>query len=101
MALRIAKSMGWFGWGAQYTLECIKATMPREELVRRSRILVIDDERPELIDDLQRSRFAVDYVTDIGPTISRKRSIIAFMTWCCLISGKWVRPSGRSKASRS
>lgn len=40
--------------------------MPREELVRRSRILIVDDERPDLIDDLQRSHFAVDYAADIG-----------------------------------
>ena len=39
--------------------------MPREELVRRSRILIIDDERPDLIDDLKAAHFAVDHVTDI------------------------------------
>lgn len=39
--------------------------MPREELLRRSRILVVDDERPDLIDDLQRSHFAVEYEPDI------------------------------------
>ena len=48
-------------------IESIRTTMPREELVRRSRILIIDDERPELIDDLQRSHFAVDYEPDIRP----------------------------------
>jgi DNA-binding response OmpR family regulator len=48
-------------------IDSIHATMPRDELVRRSRILIIDDERPELIDDLQRSHFAVDYEPDIRP----------------------------------
>ena len=39
--------------------------LPREELLRRSRVLVIDDERPSIIDDLTGSRFSVDYVADI------------------------------------
>jgi len=40
--------------------------MPREELRRRSRLLIIDDERPELVDDLKRAGFAVDYEADIN-----------------------------------
>ena len=39
--------------------------LPREELVRRSRILVVDDEKPDLIEDLVNSGFAVDYLDDI------------------------------------
>lgn len=57
--------MTWFA--ASKRIDSIRATMPREELVRRSRILIIDDERPELIDDLHRSHFAVDYEADIRP----------------------------------
>jgi hypothetical protein len=41
--------------------------MPRDELVRRSRILIIDDERPDLMDDLKAAHFSVDHVTDIEP----------------------------------
>lgn len=40
-------------------------TLSREELQRRSRILVIDDERPDIIDDLVKSHFAVDYKPDM------------------------------------
>lgn len=43
-------------------------TPPREYLVRRSRILIVDDERPELIDDLTKSGFAVGYEADIKST---------------------------------
>jgi len=39
--------------------------LTREHLLRRGRILIIDDERPELIDDLKRARFAVNYEPDI------------------------------------
>jgi CheY-like chemotaxis protein len=56
----------WF-WRKKLRLDSINVGMPREELIRRSRILVIDDERPDLIDDLQRSHFAVDYLADIRP----------------------------------
>ncbi len=59
--------MAMWGWGRKLRLDSLKAVTPRDELVRRSRILVIDDERPDLIDDLQRSHFAVDYVPDIRP----------------------------------
>lgn len=59
--------MGLFSWGTKLRLDSIKYVMPREELIRRSRILVVDDERPALIDDLQASNFAVDYLSDIRP----------------------------------
>ena len=47
-------------------IDSLIVKMPREELVRRSRILIIDDERPELMDDLRAAHFSVDHVTDIG-----------------------------------
>jgi CheY-like chemotaxis protein len=52
-------------WFSKLKIESLKAQLPREELIRRSRVLVVDDERPDLIDDLQRARFSVDYVADI------------------------------------
>lgn len=55
--------MSWFR--QKLRLDSIKTVMPREELVRRSRILVVDDERPDLIDDLHGSFFSVDYAPDI------------------------------------
>lgn len=51
----------------KHKIEELKLQLTREELVRRSRILVVDDERPDLIDDLQRARFSVDYLPDITP----------------------------------
>src|SRR4051812_4790904 len=39
--------------------------LSREDLLRRSRILVIDDERPDLIDDLKKRHFFVDHLPDI------------------------------------
>jgi DNA-binding response OmpR family regulator len=35
--------------------------LSRQELIRRSRILVIDDEQPKLIEDLRKDGFSVDY----------------------------------------
>jgi CheY-like chemotaxis protein len=47
------------------TITAVRVAIPREELIRRGRILVVDDERPELIDDLQKLGFSVDYVPDV------------------------------------
>ena len=38
-----------------------KPDLTRDDLVRLSRILVIDDERPDLVDDLAREGYAVDH----------------------------------------
>ncbi|MGA7700180.1 MAG: response regulator [Thermoguttaceae bacterium] len=46
-------------------IDSLSVKMPREELVRRSRILIIDDERPDLMDDLKAAHFSVDHETDI------------------------------------
>lgn len=43
----------------------VNVAIPRDELIRRSRILVIDDERPDLIEDLKNAGFSVDYEPDI------------------------------------
>jgi CheY-like chemotaxis protein len=48
-------------WFAQRTLASYNPQLTREELIKRCRILVIDDERPSLIDDLTRDGFAVDH----------------------------------------
>ena len=39
--------------------------LSRDDLLRRSRILIIDDEKPELIEDLIQGGFAVEYQPDI------------------------------------
>jgi len=54
-----------FSFFKKKNIECLNVKMPRDELVRRSRILIIDDERPDIIEDLQAAHFSVDYVTDI------------------------------------
>jgi DNA-binding response OmpR family regulator len=43
----------------------IKINLSREEIINRGRILIIDDERPDLIEDLEKARFSVNYVEDI------------------------------------
>ncbi len=48
-----------------YKIEDLQCNIPRDELVRRSRILFIDDEEPDLIKDLRRAGFSVDYEPDI------------------------------------
>lgn len=42
-------------------LSKLKPDLNRDELIQRCRILVIDDQRPKLIDDLTKSGFAVEY----------------------------------------
>ena len=43
------------------TLAEYSPSLTRQELIRRSRILIIDDERPALIEDLQADGFSVDH----------------------------------------
>ena len=43
----------------------LNTALSRDDLLRRSRVLIIDDERPELVDDLKKAHFAVDYEPDI------------------------------------
>jgi CheY-like chemotaxis protein len=47
------------------SIEGLKIAMTRDEILRRSRILIVDDESPDLIDDLKKAHFSVDYVKDI------------------------------------
>lgn len=45
-------------------------TLPRTELVNRSRVLVIDDEAPGLLADLKEYGFAVDHASDFSAQLS-------------------------------
>jgi len=49
----------------KYKIEELEFKVPRHEVITRSRILVIDDEKPDLIDDLKGGGFSVDYEPDI------------------------------------
>lgn len=49
----------------KYGIESLDCQTPRDDLLRRSRILVVDDERPKIIDDLKAAHFSVDYRIDI------------------------------------
>lgn len=49
----------------QHSVVDLSTAVPRDKLLRQSRILLIDDERPELIDDLQSNGFAIDYKSDL------------------------------------
>jgi CheY-like chemotaxis protein len=55
--------MAWFK--GKKSIASVNTKLPREELLRISRILVVDDEEPELIKDLRNAHFAVDYLPDI------------------------------------
>jgi CheY-like chemotaxis protein len=55
--------MAWFR--GKKSIASVNSKLPREELLRISRILVVDDEEPELIKDLRNAHFAVDYLPDI------------------------------------
>ena len=48
-------------FGGEKTVEQFDPNVSRDEIIRRGRILVIDDERPVIIDSLQRAGFSVDY----------------------------------------
>lgn len=49
----------------QRRIEDLDLKVSRDNLLQRSRILVVDDELPELIEDLKQAGFAVDYQPDI------------------------------------
>jgi len=49
------------------SLAGMKANVPRDEMIRRSRVLIIDDEEPEIIKDLRAAHFSVDYLPDVSP----------------------------------
>lgn len=55
-----------FGWFKKESISNLTSKISREDLRRRSRILIIDDEKPELIEDLKAGHFAVDHVDDIN-----------------------------------
>ncbi|MEX1230078.1 MAG: hypothetical protein WEB58_07550 [Planctomycetaceae bacterium] len=61
--------MAWFNkllhFFTKYSISTINSNLSRDELLRRSRILIVDDEEPALINDLKAAHFAVDYVPDI------------------------------------
>src|SRR5258708_22699924 len=61
-----------FGWITSYfdkkAIVCLAMEMPREELLRRSRMLSIDDEDPAFLPDLRGAGFAVDHRLDIDNT---------------------------------
>lgn len=52
-------------WFSKKSIDEVKILLSRDELLRKSRLLVIDDERPDIVDDLKKARFSVDYESDI------------------------------------
>lgn len=50
-----------FGWGSPAALSTFDAALPREELIQKGRIAIIDDEDPLLIEHMRRSQFSVDH----------------------------------------
>jgi CheY-like chemotaxis protein len=60
--------MGWLFGKKEQSISEIDFKISRDELIRRCRILVVDDEQPEIINDLKASHFSIDYVPDIDTT---------------------------------
>jgi DNA-binding response OmpR family regulator len=50
----------------------MKTTIPRDELVRHSRILIVDDEEPALKVDLEKEGFAVQWYADVDSALLRQ-----------------------------
>ncbi|RYG57460.1 MAG: response regulator transcription factor, partial [Alphaproteobacteria bacterium] len=53
--------MGLFSWGKPTTLASFDGALPREELILKGRIAIIDDEDPLLVDHIRRAGFAIDH----------------------------------------
>jgi CheY-like chemotaxis protein len=49
----------------KWSLDDLELNLSREELRRRCRILIVDDERIDLIDDLRQAGFSIDYEPDV------------------------------------
>jgi CheY-like chemotaxis protein len=60
--------MRWFFEKKGHLISDIDFRLSRDELIRRCRILIVDDEKPEIINDLKASHFSIDYVPDIDTT---------------------------------
>ena len=55
------------GYFKKHTVDELEIKLPRHEIIRRSRILIIDDEKPDLIQDLKQVGYYVDFLEDIKP----------------------------------
>lgn len=54
----------WFA--KKKKLDSIKFSIPREDLIRKSRILLIDNEKPDVFEDIKSAGFSIDYVEDVN-----------------------------------
>lgn len=54
-----------FGLFKKKTIDGLSLKLPREELLRKGRILIIDDEEPAFLADLRRARFSADHLSDV------------------------------------
>lgn len=79
------------------TITSISAPLTRDELLRRSRILVIDDQRPDIVDDLKKAHFAVDYEPDID---AGKIDLIDKQIYDLILLDFWERRAGLRKRRR-
>jgi len=53
--------------GPKKKISDLPLATPRDQIIRRSRLVFVDDELPPLITDLRNANFAVDHKYDIGP----------------------------------
>ncbi|NOK07688.1 hypothetical protein [Corallococcus exercitus] len=64
----------WFS-GKKPSLEQMTAELPRAEVLRRGRVVILDDEAPEMIADIRRQGVAVDHWTSTAdPSFGRLES---------------------------
>lgn len=62
--------MQW--WWTKRRISELKVDLPRHELVRRSRILMIDDEKPDILEDMKHHGFSLDHEFDgSAPVLSK------------------------------
>ena len=55
-------------WWEKKTIKDLKINLSREQIKKRSRLLVIDNDKPDdlkIIDSMRNSDYAVDYLPDI------------------------------------
>jgi hypothetical protein len=54
----------WFGLTTPPALSDFDGPLPREELILKGRMAIIDDEEPLLLDHIRKSGFAIDHDRD-------------------------------------
>lgn len=62
----------WPFSGSAKSISQLRPQISREEIVRNSRVLILDDEEPQLKHDLEKNGFAVNWFADISADLTRQ-----------------------------